>query len=58
MNKKDNKKLKKLIHECVRNESDEGERELEKSLIYEDIRFERFKETIGFLEEYNYVNAG
>ena len=37
--------------------SDEGEREFEKSILYEQIRYDRLKETIDFLEQYNYVNA-
>jgi hypothetical protein len=43
--------------ECFKNENDEGERQLEKSLLYEEIRFQKFKEILAFLEEYNYVNA-
>lgn len=30
---------------------------MEKSLIYEDIRYDRLVDTLNFLEQYNYVNA-
>eukprot|EP00347_Sterkiella_histriomuscorum_P008859 403343471 len=50
-------KVKQFIQDCLRNESDEGERTLDKKLIYEEIRHDRMKELCSFLEQHNYVSA-
>lgn len=36
---------------------DHGERQLSNSLLFEDIRHERFKETLTFLDDYSHLTA-
>lgn len=50
-------RVRKLIQDCLRSESDEGKVQLDKQLIFEEIRHEKLKEIAGFLEENNHLNA-
>ncbi|CDW80135.1 UNKNOWN [Stylonychia lemnae] len=50
-------KIKQFIKQCLKNESDEAERKLQKSLIYESIRHEKLIEVSQFLEDHNEVTA-
>ena len=50
-------RLKHVILNCHKNIGDEAERDLEKGVIFEQVRFDRLNETIQFFEEYNYMNA-
>ena len=46
-----------MILQCFANLGDEGEREYDKALIFEDIRQDRFKETLEFFENFNTLTA-
>ncbi len=46
-----------MILACYKNLGDHGERKLSQSILYEDIRHERLKETLDFLEHYSHLSA-
>jgi hypothetical protein len=49
--------LKHMIHKCCLGLSDEGERQFDKALMYEEIRADRLTDLMGFMDNYNDLSA-
>ena len=49
--------LKDMIHKCCQGLSDEGERQFDKALMYEEIRADRLTDLMGFMDNYNDLSA-
>jgi hypothetical protein len=46
-----------MIVKCDKGLGDEGERQFDKALMYEDIRVDRLKDLMGFIDNYNDLSA-
>lgn len=49
--------LKNMIIKCYQGLGDEGERQFDKSIMFEEIRADRLQDMLSFMDNYNDLSA-